>query len=60
MFTKRENGEYVVLVNFVLREHASAEDIILDATSSLGKTSSWPVIQEKGVWKIKYFYEERE
>lgn len=55
MFTKREDGKFIVLVNYALREYASSEDIISDITSPLERVYSWHVIQEKGIWKIKYF-----
>lgn len=55
MFAKREKGEYIIQVTYVLREYANSEDIVLNSESPLEIPFSWPVIQEKGVWKIKFY-----
>ena len=39
----------------VLREYANSEDIVLNSESPLELPFSWPVVQEKGVWKIKFY-----
>lgn len=55
IFAKREKGQYLIQVKYVLREFANTEDIILDSESPLELTFSWPVIKESGVWKILYY-----
>lgn len=55
IFARREQGEYLIQVKYVLREIASTDDTVFDSESPLELTFSWPVIQEKGVWKIKYY-----
>jgi predicted transcriptional regulator len=55
IFARREKGEYLIQVKYVLRQYASTEDIILDSESPLELTFAWPVIQEKGIWKILYY-----
>lgn len=53
MFAKREDGKFTVLVGYALR--GNANDEMLDLETPLERVYNWQVIQEKGLWKIKYF-----
>jgi len=55
IFAKREKGQYLIQVKYVLREYANTEDIILNSESPLELTFAWPVIKENGIWKILYY-----
>ncbi|WP_240838490.1 GerMN domain-containing protein [Acidaminobacter sp. JC074] len=55
IFARREKGEYIIQVKYILRGFEGTEDIILDSESPLELTFSWPVVEEKGIWKILYY-----
>lgn len=55
VFARREQGRYIIQVKYVLRDSPSTNDLIFDATTPEDRTYSWPMIQEEGVWKVKYF-----
>lgn len=57
IFARREKGQYLIQVKYIVREYINTEDIILNSESPVDFTLSWPVVQEKGVWKIVFDYE---
>lgn len=57
IFASREKGQYVIQVKYVIREYANTEDIILNSESPREFSFAWPVVQEKGVWKILFYNE---
>lgn len=57
IFASRENGQYVIQVKYVIREFANTEDVILNSESPREFSFAWPVVQEKGIWKILFYNE---
>jgi|GEM_PF-926483 len=55
IFARREKGQYIIQVKYILRGFEGTEEIILDSESPLELTFSWPVIEEKDIWKILYY-----
>jgi predicted nucleic acid-binding Zn-ribbon protein len=51
----REQGRYIIQVRYVLRDSPAYNDLLNESDVRSEVPLSWPMIQENGLWKVKFY-----